>query len=695
MEDSLALMSTAPHPFFTPHRITVGGLLAASYIAAMWLSETYVPHPAALFPASAIALSALFLEGIEFWPVVYIAALIGSLLASFPLVFLIIMPIAQTLQAVAGAYILRKAKLDPLFSRSRDTFWLIGTVLFVSLITPFFSSFGNYANNAFSVSAFAHPIAVWSLRYTGSVFCLLILTPFLLRWITKPGFVRTTWEIVEIVCVFALLIGTTTALFIGGVAEVVGIPTVYFLLIPLFWVALRLLPRFMTLALLLISLIAILGLYVGNTVPDPSVFPTRLFQTEEFLIVIAMIFFIIVSLEEDRRLNSNLLQTQVAALENAVARISSESNAKNDFISILGHELRNPLAPVVTAVDLLRAKQDREHEEVEMLAMMEDRLHAVRRLLDDLLNISRIAEGKLSLKKEHVDLSAVLKRAVLSTAHHRQERHQTLIFKSPEEKSLFFYGDPIRIEQVFSNLLTNASKYSDIGDRVSITVKKQAKEVEVAVSDTGIGIDPAVIAKVFTPFYQAELISRGKRGLGIGLALVKSFVEMHGGRVRAESAGVGHGSQFTVWLPLGAAAAAPAKPVPEEASRMVAAPTRKEGGKPSVLVVDDNDAAAAGVGRLLALKGCQVTYGYTGQEAIQKIAGLAPDIAILDIGLPDMDGFAVAKAARAQGFLGRLIALTGYSTEEARAKGVEAGFDHYLIKPASLADLQRVIPEIA
>ncbi len=326
-----------------------------------------------------------------------------------------------------------------------------------------------------------------------------------------------------------------------------------------------------------------------------------------------------------------------------------------------------------------------------MLTMMEGRMQTVRRLLDDLLDISRITEGKIALKKESIDIETIMRRAIVSTAHHRKERHQSLAFEVPLEP-LRIHGDPVRIEQVFSNILTNASKYSDPGDEIKILMKKLDRVAEVIVSDEGVGIEGQVLEKIFNPFQQADLGTRNKRGLGIGLALVRGFVEMHGGSVVATSAGAGRGSQFTVTLPLVSESESSSASLESGISTSVSAKSTQE---LRVLIVDDMDIAASSMGKLLELKGCTVFYAYNGRQAVGEATNVSPDIILLDIGLPDLDGYTVAKAIRARGFCGRLIALTVHSTEDARIKGKDAGFEHYLVKPADLADLTRVIPELS
>jgi two-component system CheB/CheR fusion protein len=333
-------------------------------------------------------------------------------------------------------------------------------------------------------------------------------------------------------------------LFVAGVNMLFGIPFFYYLLLPFFFISLRLQPRFVTLALVVTLSFAALNIaHSGNGMLDPE-----LFRTELYLSVLACNFLIITALEEHRRANATRLSSQVSALENAVVRISSESQAKNDFIAILAHELRNPLTPVVSGIELLKLKNTGA-EEKEVLASMGESMRTVRSLLNDLLDVSRISEGKISLNKRKTDIEPILNKAIMSTDHHRKDRHQNLVFKTTN-KPLLIYGDPLRMEQVFSNLLTNASKYSDEGDTVTLKVREKGGFAEIEVIDEGIGIEPGHLHSIFDAFQQVAHGERTKEGLGIGLSLVRDFINMHEGTVRAESAGIGKGSRFIVRLPL-------------------------------------------------------------------------------------------------------------------------------------------------
>lgn len=525
----------------------VGSVVFGIYFAVVTLANLQISNPVLTFPNAGIALGALFLAGVELWPFVYTASFLGLLLGGYPLPFLLIIPVAQALQAGLGAYLLQRGRLDPLFRRIRDMLLLVGVILFISLIVPVASTFAQYVYWATTGMQF-HLLA-FHYRYTSMLFSLLIISPFLMRWFTKPHFNRTWLEIAEIIGVFILLSAFDIMVFLQHRPTFFGIGTVYLLLIPLFWIALRLRPRFITLAFVITAGFAIDGLIMGKNPIGYLAFNEALYQLEAFLITLTSMFYIIVSVEEDRRVNSNLMKGQLATLENAVARITSESNAKNNFIAMLAHELRNPLAPVVSAIDLLRLTGERTKEDIETLDMMEDRMQTVKRLLDDLLDISRIEEGKIALNREPVDLRRTIDRAILSTEHYFRERHQAFTYKEYPEP-LVVSGDPVRLEQIFSNLLTNASRYSDSGERITVSLSKEDGFARVTVRDTGIGIEESMMDKIFLPFHQVEHGSRPKRGLGIGLALVRNFVLLHEGTIRVESAGLGRGSAFTVEFPL-------------------------------------------------------------------------------------------------------------------------------------------------
>ncbi|HEX8434648.1 CHASE domain-containing protein, partial [Archangium sp.] len=375
--------------------------------------------------------------------------------------------------------------------------------------------------------------------------------------------------------------------------------------------------------------------------------------------------------------NADGLRVALAERARVEERLREADRRKDDFLAMLAHELRNPLAPVLTAVQLMERKQregqaiDREREVVER------QVHHMRRLVDDLLDVSRVTRGKIHLQKRPLDVVGAAARAVEAARPFAESREHTLHVELPVEP-VWTEADPVRLEQVLTNLLHNAAKYSERGGHITLTLEREAGEAVVHVADTGMGIPADALPHLFEPFMQvARTLDRAQGGLGLGLTLVKRLVEMHGGRVEAASEGVGQGSVFTVRLPL-----LPAERVPvvSEASRPVQE-VSSEGRR--VLVVDDNVDAAELLGEVLELDGHQVSVVHDGMAALECMESFAPEVVFLDIGLPGLDGYEVARRLRRRpsGAAVRLVALTGYGQASDRQRSREAGFDTHLVKP--------------
>lgn len=622
--------------------------------------------PYELNPAHAISIAALFFGGLRLWPVVLFAAVIaGGLAGAEPLVILL-SSVSSVLQAVVGAYLLRRWKVDPIFRHKHDTIAVAFTACITALLAPLYEIILQILNGG-GYTGF--PLIE---SYVASAFSFIILLPFVLRWTAKPPFYRSLKEMLEILAAFSGLILILCLIFVARVDDLWGISLGYFLLVPLFYIALRLRPRFASLAIVVTALFALIGTWQAA---DTATVAEQLFQMEILLIVVAASFLIVSTLEEDRRVNISVMSAQMTALRNAAMRASSDSTSKNDFMSILAHELSNPLAPVVSGIELLEARGPRDADEKTTLGIMSDSIKTVRRLLEDLMDATRISEGKVRLKKEIIELGPVIQRAVLSTEHHRKELGQKLVeAKFPEP--LFIFGDPVRVEQIFSNLLTNASKYSDSEDTITLRVRHVKGFAEIEVIDEGVGLDPAALETIFLPFRQVESGERHKGGLGIGLTLVNDFVHMHGGTVTAESDGAGKGSVFIVRLPT----VSPAGVC-----------LTKDGVTTGlhVVVVDNDDRTAASIGRLLELEGNEVSYGYSGTQAIGLLSLRTPNVIILSLQLSKEDGIQVAKTIRKEGFSGRLIALN----DEGHTRGHRTHelFDAYLEKPVNPENLHRIL----
>jgi PAS domain S-box-containing protein len=370
--------------------------------------------------------------------------------------------------------------------------------------------------------------------------------------------------------------------------------------------------------------------------------------------------------------------------------LKEADHRKDEFLATLAHELRNPLAPIGNAVELLRRADGDAAVMEKARTMMERQVTHLVRLVDDLLDISRITRGKLQLRKEPVELSAAVRSAVEAARPFIQAGGHELTISLPPEP-VHLDADPVRLAQVISNLLTNSAKYSERGGHVWLTAERQGPEVVVAVRDTGIGIAPEHLTHVFEMFSQlTPALERSQGGLGIGLALVRGLVQLHGGTIEAHSAGPGKGSEFVVRL----VTTDPPAPVPAEP---VEGRKPRPGPRRRVLVVDDNRDAADSLVMMLRMMGHETETAYDGLEAVQAAVTFRPDVVLLDIGMPKMNGYEVAHYLRKQPW-GKdivLIAQTGWGQEEDKRRALEAGCDHHLTKPVEAAALEKLLAILA
>jgi PAS domain S-box-containing protein len=357
---------------------------------------------------------------------------------------------------------------------------------------------------------------------------------------------------------------------------------------------------------------------------------------------------------------------------------------KDEFLATLAHELRNPLAPIVTGLELLKRADDAQIV-AETRATMERQIWHMVRLIDDLLDMSRISRGKLQLKRSVVDFGEVASSAVEAVRPLIEELGHRLTLALPARRTLV-EADPHRLAQVISNLLTNAARYTPRGGQIGLSATAPDRELEIQVSDNGIGIAPELQHRIFEMFAQVNPAVHGSgAGLGIGLALVRSLVQLHGGTVRVDSPGENQGSCFVVRLPIVVAPKESPRPVIEHTARA-------RGRRYRVLVVDDNRDAKETLSRLIRMLGHQVETASDGAEAIDAAASFHPEIVVMDLGMPVMDGFEAARRIREQpwGTGMTLVAATGWGQDHDRQRTRVAGFDHHLVKPIDLGELQRV-----
>jgi PAS domain S-box-containing protein len=382
-----------------------------------------------------------------------------------------------------------------------------------------------------------------------------------------------------------------------------------------------------------------------------------------------------------------VVATDVSELVTSRRRAEEASRAKDEFLAMLGHELRNPLAPLVTALHLmkLRAPESLERER----SIIERQVKNLSRLVDDLLDVSRIARGKVELRREPVELGVVVAQGIETASPLIESRRHRLTVDVPGW-GMQIVADPTRLAQVVANLLTNAAKYTDPGGNIRVQASIEDGTLVLQVSDDGIGIAPELVPHVFDRFFQARQDSdRALGGLGLGLALVKSLVELHGGTVGVESPGPGRGSTFTVRLPL---------PAPREARavggrHVEEPPARKPRARLRMLVVDDNVDAAESLREFFLLLGHDVQVAHDASDALRLAVGHPPELALVDIGLPGMDGYELARHLRAVAPDSYLVAATGYGQETDRRAAREAGFDRHLVKPLAVDELETLVHE--
>ena len=394
------------------------------------------------------------------------------------------------------------------------------------------------------------------------------------------------------------------------------------------------------------------------------------------------------------RLNNELLTAQRelarknARLERLNERLVEADERKDEFLAMLAHELRNPLAPLRNAVHLLQ-QPGVDHPFIERTGeMMGRQVQQLGRLVDDLLDLSRIARGKMQLRKEWVDLGQAVQRSAEASRLLVESRKHELTVSVPTPP-VRLLADPTRLEQILTNLVNNAARYTPPGGRIGLTAAQEGDEIVLRVRDTGIGIPPEMLSRIFGLFAQVERSQeRAEGGLGIGLSLVKSLTEMHGGKAEAHSAGPGRGSEFVVrWPPPTQETPESVKTPPQEAPAIERAVR--------VLLVDDNVDAAESLAMLLRLWGHEVAVAHDGPGALRAAEAQRPEVALLDIGLPGMDGYELARRLRPLPGLGRavLVALTGWGQEDDRRRSQEAGFDHHLVKPVELSALQELLAQ--
>ncbi|MBP9710911.1 MAG: response regulator [Candidatus Pacebacteria bacterium] len=670
-----------------PSFITFAGYLLAAKLG-QYIFFTFDTSPAVVLAPAGVGLAAVLLGGYRMWFPIALAHIVTALTspASHPFAVIALSTLGNTLQPLVGAYAMRYFGFTGKFNNVRDPLLLIGAGIFITMLGPAFSYSGQWLAGTLSDNW----ITTWGRAWGGGMLSVLVITALVVSWYPykNSNAILNQKETLSLSFSFGMFILISVITFWLPVGQWgVSLLAIYAYLATLFWIALQHEPRVMTAAIFASTVIGVLGSILVDVNPANTL-AAQLFAVQMFIVLMGAIFLPFAGVAEERRKAVRELKAYTDQLRSSLHKMGSADKAKNEFIAILAHELRNPLAPVMSTLEILKLK-NHDDESRQLIESAEQQTHSMRRLLDDLLDVARVTQQKFKLQQEHISAQTILRRAVSSTEVFIKSRGHALHTKFPEE-NLALYADPVRLEQIVVNLLNNAAKYTERGGHIRLSAWPENEALMIKVEDDGIGIPAERLEDIFEPFRQISAAPRVGTGLGIGLALTKRLVEMHQGRIEAASSGPGRGSSFTVRIPLAVATTVEQPVSPQFTSRSLQ-PTASR-----ILVIDDNEPAAQGLKRLLEMRGHEVRTAYTGQQGLDTLTAYTPDLILLDIGLPDMNGYEVAEHIRThmEGGGPTLVALTGYGQDEDKAMAHNAGFNYHLTKPVSLRELEGLLYRI-
>lgn len=640
------------------------------FITAVLALEFYIgfkTSPAAIWPPLGIAIAAVIYGGYRMWLPIFLGQfLASSLLLEMRVDVLLVIAAGYAIEAMFALWILKTAGFEPRLDRLRNVLLLLFSTALFCMVEPAIATLYQIATN----TLVDPPILNFGRTWGAGLFSTLVIVPLVAGWIPFPKIAKTRAQVIELIAAFLLLSLNNYVVFWTTYPRFFGIAVIFFLPAVLIWFALRFPPRWMALAVLHTAIVGVAGTVVAN--PSGQPLPAQLLAVEIYIGLIAAIFYVFVTVVEERR-------AAYKRLEEAYESTFAADQAKNEFISILAHELRNPLAPIVSALELLKLEPQTE-EASRTIENAQEHTRMIRRLLDDLLDTARLSQNKFTLQKETVRIGDLIEQSVASVSTEVNARDHVLsVAVSDPEMQLF--ADPVRIKQIIINLLTNAARYTPPGGRIELSCLRVGDSAVVRVRDSGIGIDKADMDTLFEPFKQVGNVRAA--GLGIGLFISKRLAEMHDGTLTVESEGKGKGSTFTLKLLIPHQLSLPSL------DRVTHKP--KSGVAAKILVVDDNESAANALKKLLQHYGHTVETAFSGQRALEKTETFKPELILLDIGMPDMDGYEVALTLRASKWNGMIVALTGYGQESDKQKARAAGCDYHLVKPVSVADVMGIL----
>ena len=657
----------------------IGALVVVYFLAGkLGLQFAFLHSSAsAIWPPTGIALAAVLLLGYRVAPAIFIGAFLvnvttaGSLLSSLGIAS------GNTLEALAGAFLVnRYANGIAAFQRARD---IVSFSLLAGLVSTAVSATIGVTSLVLTGFAQAGQVgAIWLTWWLGDAAGALIVAPLLLLWATTRGLGPLRERPAESVLLLLTILATGALVFFYSALNRYPLP--FLCIPPLVWAAFRFGQREVATGVAILSAIAGWATVSGL---GPFVMQSEnesLLLLQAFMGTIAAMTLPVAALIWERRAVE--LERGVLLERERAARTDAEAanHAKDEFLAMLSHELRNPLAAIGNASQVL-VDLERQHafggRAVEIISRQTKHLS---RLVDDLLDVGRVTAGKIVLTRQRVNLAdAVEKSLSVCLVVGRLQGHETEVELAP----VWVNGDADRLSQIIDNLLTNAIKYTPVGGRIRVQTLLEGDEAVIRVTDSGIGIAPDLLPRVFDLFTQEQRgLDRAQGGIGVGLTLVRRLVELHGGRVDAYSEGISMGSTFVVRLP-------------RAESRRTDEPPLETGPRPRppmriVIVEDDADGREA-LRMQLVMSGYEVHEAIDGESGLELVQRLQPDVVLLDIGLPGLDGYEVARRLKSAQICPRLVAITGYGRPEDHDRAMTAGFDQHLTKPVDYEELQRAL----
>ena len=651
------------------------------YFAAAWLGlrmAVIARQVSVVWPATGVALVPLIVRGRRLWPGILLGALAANWLSGTSLLASSGIAVGNTLEALIGAALLGRVGFQPSMRRLHDVASLF--LLAACLSTIVSATIGVTTLCATGAASWDNFSPLWSTWWIGDATGDLVVAPFLFVWVDPARRVVKLRQLGEAAVLGCAMLLVSIAVFVDR-GNRVPYPVQYLIFPAIIWAAVRLGQRATATLVFGALLVTILATLQGRgPFASPVGIETSLLEVSLFMAVVAVTGLFLGAATAERNLAERRRAADYARLRLSEERLARQADElatadrrKDEFLAMLGHELRNPLAPLQNGLQLLTLRSNDQALMARTRGLMERQLRHLVRLVDDLLDVARIRSGKIVLELERVEIAGMVASALDLARPLIETRRHTLEVSLPQQP-LWVEADRIRLPQLLANLLNNAAKYTTEGGHIKLAVAAEDGQVVVRIRDTGIGMTAEELSQVFELFAQAsspEHASQG--GLGVGLSLARSIAELHRGVLTAHSEGLGKGSEFVLQLPVTTS--------PLRAAR--AATGAEAPAVRRILVVDDNVDAAESLGALLQVSGHDVRVVHGGHAALEAAREFGPEVMILDLAMPDMDGYSVARAVRSDPALTstRLIALSGYGQPEDRRRTREVGFDHHLVKP--------------